>query len=361
MTLLPSLEPLTWSHHEKGKVDRDFAIYRVRRRNLEQWQTVPHRTAWGGIYYPEWCDGWYWGVELPKGMPCLERWIPEGEHVYPFAFVNEMYARRAKLKADGKPEQLALKLALNSLYGKLAQSKGANWNGKKWEKPTYHQPLWAGYITAVTRSLIQQAMKEAGENLVAGETDAVFTTQPLTLELGTELGLWDETRYEGIKYIQSGVHMTLNDGEWSYKTRGLTMKRGQGDTNLWDDLLDKGSIRIDQTRFGTDPRQENFGVWYNQERRLVLDHPQGMEKRISLGPCEICKKPPDQKMMKSKTSTRRYYPGNQLDYGTHLHPMYVPEIPMTESVPYRFIWNRKGNPLEDDPTLLMEYVPDHMI
>lgn len=359
MTRLPALDGVTWSRRDGGKVTEDFALYRVNRRHVEQWQTVPHRTRWGAIYFPEFVNGWYWGVELPHGMPCVERWTPDNIMHYPFRFVSEMYDNRARLKQQGKPEQLALKLALNSLYGKVAQSKGANWNGRRWQKPTYHQPMWAGYITAYTRALIQQAMHLAGDDLIAVETDAVFTTKPLDLILGTQLGSWEETVYDGIKYIQSGVHMMLSDGEWSYKSRGLTMKGGQTDIELWDNLLSTGHARINQTRFGTDPRQEGFGTWYVQERHLRLDHPQNMEKRIARNPCELCKKPPKRKLNRSRTS-RQQLPGNQLDYDTHLHPMYVPELPHEPSVPYRFVWNLQHVTVDDDPTLFLEYVPDHL-
>jgi len=358
MRYLPSLANMEWRHRSTGRirVERDFALYRVILRNLEDYETVPHRTVWGAIYYPDWCNGWYWGVELPKGAKAIEVWEPASEPTkYPFRFVSQMYDDRATLKAAGKPEQLAYKLALNSLYGKLAQSKGSNWNGKQWQKPTYHQAIWAGYITAHTRSLIQQAMKQAGSHLVAVETDAVFTTAQLDLPLGTGLGQWDYTEYDGIKYIQSGVHMTMKGDTWSYKTRGLTMLRGSGDVTMWDQLLANGSLNIRQVRFGTDPRQDNFGKWYRQDRRIVLDHPDSLDKRMSVGVCPHCRLPPDHKLNRKG---RRYLESLALDYDTHLHPLVSTPIPMQVSTPYQFVWTKPRDDSMDDPTLYLDYEPE---
>lgn len=360
MRHLPSLAGMQWRHRSTGRitVDRDFALYRIVRRNMPDGWSVPHRTQWGAIYYPEWANGWYWGVELPPGMKAVEVWepvnAPGGES--PFAFVADMYDHRAALKRAGDPAQLAVKLALNSLYGKLAQSKGSNWNGRQWQKPTYHQALWAGYITAHTRSLIGQAMRLAGDSLIAVETDAVFTTQPLDLPLGSKLGQWDETTYQGIKYIQSGVHMSYDGEQWSYKTRGVTMKRGADDRAMWDDLLAHGVIKIRQVRFGTDPRQPTFGTWYAQTRKLVLDHPGSMEKRVTYDVCAHCRIPPDWKATRKGSS--RYKASLAIDYDTHLHPLVCPPIPMQVSTPYRFVWNTAHDDSMDDPTLYLEYEPE---
>jgi hypothetical protein len=337
MSLLPDLSNLRWQRERKsgGIVDRPYALYLVRTRHLPDGWTVPHRAKWGTIYFPEFAYGWYWGIELPPGIKYVEAWIPLGLDVEAFSFVEEMYNRRARLKSEGKPEQLALKLALNSLYGKLAQSKGANWNGKQWQKPTYHELLWAGYITAYTRSMLLQALRLAGDSAIAVETDAIFTTKPLDLELGTGLGKWDCTVYEGIKYIQSGVSMTLSNGVWSYKTRGITLKRTGADVELWNDLLRTGSVTISQTRFVTDTRFKGFGNWQKQDRTLVLDDPRTLQKRVRINPCEECG-----------------------DYLSHLHPLYVPPVEFQLSTPYKFVWRKADDPGTYDPVTLIEYNPE---
>jgi hypothetical protein len=347
MTHLPSVD-CEWIHSTREKVSHDYALYLVRKRDLDR--AVPFRDEYGTIVFPDWCYGWYWGVELPKGIVSQESYTPvnatRGE--LPFRFVREMYDSRAALKALRKPEQLALKLALNSLYGKLAQSKGAAWNGKRWNKPTYHEPLWAGYITAYTRSLIQSAISAAGPaNIIAAETDAVFSTVPLPLDIGTGLGQWECTEYDGIKYIQSGVHCTLQNGEWSYKTRGLTMRKSTSETQIWDDLLANGFVYINQVRFGTDVRANTFGKWYSQRRKLVLDNPNSLEKRINVGRCSH----PD--CLRDR----------RVDYTSHLHPLVVPPLIERQSIPYHFTWGVKPPPLDptiDDPVLYMEYIPESL-
>jgi len=339
MTKLPDISG-EWLHRTNVKVKHDYALYYVRKQHSHT-PAVPHRNHRGNIVYPEHVNGWYWGVELPTGQNAIQSWLPPADDgTRPFSFVSEMYQERAALRAAGKPEQLALKLALNSLYGKLAQSKGAAWNGKQWAKPAYHETLWAGYITAYTRAMLQHAMALAGPDLIALETDAIFTTKPLNLFCGPNLGDWDCTEYDGIKYLQSGVHMTLTDGVWSMKTRGLSSSATTADA--LNELLATKSVGFKQTRFGTDTRQPTFGKWYTQTRMMTLDRPDSQEKRTSVGPCVDCV-------------------GPDVDYTTHLHRLalndYSPWPPLP-SVPYSFVWNDDPNPFDNsDPLLLTEFLP----
>lgn len=178
------------------------------------------------IHFPAIVNGWYWSPELWKthslpGVTVHEGWelVDTGER--PFHWVQEVYDTRAEWKRAGNPAQLALKLQLNSLYGKMAQRVG--WNEEKRTPPKWHQLEWAGWVTSYARARIYLAARKASRYgaLLAVETDAVFSTVELELSLSDELGDWDRTVYEDMVYLQSGCYFALEKGEWKSKYRGF--------------------------------------------------------------------------------------------------------------------------------------------
>ena len=325
MRLLPSLANATWAHHH-GSPDRiePYGLYHVNCRTEHPYGYLPHRRG-SGIYYPRWAQGWYWGVEIPDETTVDEFYTSHGlGEELPFRFVGSMYEQRAELKRDGRPEQLALKLALNSLYGKLAQSKGAQRNEQTsvWKLPSFHEVVWAGLITAITRRTISDGLHSVSpDSIIATETDSIFSLEPLPLDMGPHLGQWDCEMLEGIKYIQSGVSLVKKQGEWTYKTRGFTPPVKGSEVSIWSDFLskgDKGVLKLRQTRFGTDVRQTHFGEWYETIHRLSLRDDPNMKRRHSWCPrCEA-----------------------GLTYADCLHPMMVcSNLVERESDPYQFVWN----------------------
>ena len=355
MTLLPDLSQVTWEYHDRSpKAHNDYALYYVhsRRVNDNGIGNLSHRNRYGTIYYPNWSQGWYWGVECRNVSlkQRLQYYDPSGPGLTarPFQFVAQAYRERAALKRANQPQQLAIKLMLNSLYGKLAQSKGARYDPDtgEWQYPTYHETVWAGWITAYTRSKLAEAMHLIpSQNVIACETDSVFSTSPIDLPLSDNLGDWELTMSDGIRYIQSGVSMVLQDGGWKFKTRGFTVKRTGNEVAVWTEFLESRNptMLIRQTRFGTDPRQDTFGTWYTMDRQLTLEG-NGLEKRIHTV-CAQCSA--------GKT------------YGEALHHMAVAPVPFGESVPYKFAWRDKGATevdmdfifqFEDDPILYTEYL-----
>jgi len=355
MRYLPSLAGVTFEYEISPKTINPYGLYYVNHTSSASAFSIgrlPYRSPHSSIYYPpHFARGYYWGIELPDSyLSDIEHgWTPHNlSSERPFMFVEEMYEQRAKLKAANQPHQLALKLALNSLYGKLAQSKGARANGSGWTYPTFHEVIWAGWITAYTRRMIADAMLSAPTgSVIATETDSVFSTVPLDLPLGSKLGEWDLDILEGIKYIQSGVSLVKRDGNWRFKTRGFTVKRTQNEVELWSNFLANKPHRmaIRQTRFGTDPRQKHFGQWYAQEHNLTLDN-NPLEKRIH-DYCANCE-------LEANT------------YNDTMHYLFCPPIPIGESTPYQFVWRQNEHELEsdapiaflvtDEPTLRLEYV-----
>lgn len=232
---LPSLQNGVWNHRDRirwvGEI-REFGIYRVR-LNVKEWQKPGplFRRDWkGNITFPWKLEGWYWGPEvlmMLKHYPHLitavqEGWIYENDGTRPFAFVRDLYTQRQAWKRANNGAQLALKLALNSMYGKMAQRVGWERTGKA---PAWHQLEWAGFVTSYTRAKLFDLMcRIPFDDLIAVETDGVYTTAlPSSLGItdSDALGGWEVTYYDEIIYLQSGVYSKRRGDKWEMKYRGL--------------------------------------------------------------------------------------------------------------------------------------------
>lgn len=301
---------------------------------------LPWRDPTGRIFFPLKGSGWYWGIEVEECLgksfpPHMYRahtvMIPTGlDFASPFAWVQQMYDDRAAMKAAGNPAQKALKLGMNSLYGKLAQSTGARKDKRsgEWLKPKWHNVLWAGWVTAATRARIFDALRKQRATVVAIETDAVFTTKPIPdITLGEGLGEWEETTIDQILYIFSGVYYALNNGVWKLKSRGVESDRSHS-ADYWLKVFEQlphkmMAVTLTIRRFGTDIRQPSrYGRWYDHVTTTVLP---------------------------STFSKRMHHPDNcvtciiqQSNYAEAFHYMTVPqamiESDYLESTPYGFPW-----------------------
>lgn len=229
---LPSLAEGSWQYRTSISTNSivEFGLYHVRLTGspiAQKASPLFHRDAAGNISYPWVTDGWYWSPEvaLLRGMPNVE--IVEGFEytdweTRPFAFVNDIYEQRRQMKTMGIGAQIALKLLLNSLYGKQAQRVGWQRTGGP---PTWHQLEWAGYVTSATRAKLFTVMRRIPKHkLIAVETDGIYTTMD-PAELGIvdskELGGWEVTPFDEIRYVQSGMYARGANGKWETKYRGL--------------------------------------------------------------------------------------------------------------------------------------------
>lgn len=180
------------------------------------------RSETGTISYPLETDGWYWTPEAELVPNTVEEgWIfrPYAD-TRPFAFIEGMYEQRRLLREQGSSTQRALKLCMNSIYGKTAQCIGHTD-----EPPRWHQLEYAGYITSYVRAMIYRAIVLSPDTILAVETDAVFSTVPLDLDIGTGLGQWERKEYDEICYLQSGLYYALTPDKLVCKSRGMDTDR----------------------------------------------------------------------------------------------------------------------------------------
>jgi DNA polymerase type B, organellar and viral len=240
---LPSLSDGKWEHVEADEIlsrlasgDKlpSFGLWKVRLadRNKGGFAHQPsplfHRDLDGNVSFPWHTIGWYFSHEaylaFQHGAEILEGWFYQGSGERPFSWIRDMYQTRREWKSRGIPAQLALKLCMNSIYGKLAQRVG--WDEQKQRIPPWHQLEWAGWVTSYTRAMLFAVIRRIPyEHLVAVETDGIYTTYHpslLGIENDTRLGGWEVTEYREMMYVQSGMAwLQTADGRWVAKRRGL--------------------------------------------------------------------------------------------------------------------------------------------
>jgi hypothetical protein len=270
---IPSLGTGTFRYVDPGStatVDArtvdDFSLWKVRyefrgpsKASLGFPHPFPYRDRQNRVFYPPYVEGWYWGVEVkaaaryfPNAVHISEGWVYEqGEtSSYPFSFVPELYEKRAQWKREGNGAQLAAKLALNSLYGKLAQRVG--WDQEKRQPPRWHQLEYAGFITATCRAMIYQAMMQAPADIIAVETDGIYSRVPLDLDEGQHLGQWEAEIYSEIIYVQSGVYWTRGQDGTVNKAKVRGFGSGSFDYSTALSAVDSLSPLVGSThRFGS--------------------------------------------------------------------------------------------------------------
>jgi len=140
-------------------------------------------------------EGWYYPEDNPSeysGKTSLSIIVPN------------LYRERQKLKAAGNAAEYILKIGLNSLYGKFAQSVGSR---------RFRNICYAGYITSRTRAALYNALagtRGGLQNVIGFATDGIFTTAPLDLPISKKLGGWSLERYRHSVFLMAGVYKLWN-------------------------------------------------------------------------------------------------------------------------------------------------------
>jgi hypothetical protein len=275
---LPSLATARWEHEGFWNGNAmSFVEIEWSYQDERPFYPFFYRTHRGTIIYPRSGRGIYFGVELPKNTQTykiVQAWnIDIRSNEKPFDFVHTDYRTRAILREHGHMAHEVIKLGLNSLYGKLAQQVGY----RHGHMPSYHTLIWAGFITASTRAKLYEAASLCEGDVIAFATDAIITTAPVDLPIGTELGQWDHTELSGITIVQPGVYWVKEGDEWTAKYRGFdpgSLTR-EDVVRCWSE--GKTKLETDLTRFfgigsaiGRNTFQTCWRCWRTEPRSLNL-------------------------------------------------------------------------------------------
>lgn len=222
---LPCLAHGTWSTWKPGDTVSDTSVIHVRWNlcsELPTWGPFPFRNPDGSIVYPMAGEGYYWGREVRAATLMYPIQLLDGYTFKagcghrPFAFVADYYKQRQTLKQAGDFGQIILKLGMNSLYGKCAQSIGGKLLARLKDgtevhaKPTYQSFMWAGMITSGTRAAILDALRQG--DVVSIATDGVIARERIpSLTVGSELGTWEYREIHNCTIVQNGVYRYQSD------------------------------------------------------------------------------------------------------------------------------------------------------
>ena len=232
---LPDLTDGFWHYTERPRRVASFGVYHIRFSKSVGFDKAAgplfHRDHKHNISFPWLTEGWYWSPEAARmvraeGAEIVGGWefIHDESKPSPFAWVRDTFDIRREWKAQGIAAEWALKLLLNSLYGKMAQRVG--YDEKKNRIPPYHQLEWAGWVTSYCRSMLYHVIRRIPwPDLIAVETDGIYTTMDpadLGITASKELGGWSIDEYDELMYIQSGLAWLHSDKDgWVSKRRGL--------------------------------------------------------------------------------------------------------------------------------------------
>jgi hypothetical protein len=225
ITFLPCLIHGRWEHTKSAKLAREKRTTLIRysltpnaKISKGSWGPFPFRTRDGSISFPASSGGgWIWKNEYLAGKRLFpnvrfeEAWIYDCDcDCQPFDKIPEYYVFRIRIGKDGPG--IVVKLAVNSCYGKLAQSIG---------NAMFNNWIWAGLITSGTRAqtLDVAALHKDLRNMLMIATDGVKSLERLimplpvdtqTAETGKPLGGWEE-KYEpkGVFLARPGIYFPL--------------------------------------------------------------------------------------------------------------------------------------------------------
>lgn len=191
----------------------------------------PWRDDNARVYYFDAAKGWYWLSEVLAAIDTMHphyhiklgpAYVLEGVSKEPlFPWVNDLYRQRLEYKHAKDMRHIPIKLGLNSMYGKMAQSMG-------WQQriPPYRSYVWAGMVTAGTRAQILRAMMLDPDAIRYVATDGIKSYRPLNLPLSEEMGDWEHGIEKNVLLLQSGFYVS---GEEVGRSRGYGPKELGGE------------------------------------------------------------------------------------------------------------------------------------
>jgi DNA polymerase type B, organellar and viral len=296
---LPCLIHGKWEFHTNS-IDNfhkhKWGMWRVKwNTHGKLWNPFPWRSQDGRIFYPDCGEGIYHTVEINSAIELFNdcvitvyegwTWTPYCKH-RPFSFVPEKAEYRLKLKTEQEPAAKPLKLGLNSLYGKMAQTLGKN--------PPYQNFFWAGYITAATRAKLLDAIRYCSGTVYSVATDGLIASVEIDqLIVGTSLGTWEKTKIIQGFLVKPGVYKWLDDkAKWHYGTRGFTTEEAKWEEleEMWDRKQFMRNWEFPANRFigliqafhRGEGWREWFAKWIEAPRRVSF-HPTVMTREWSIG------------------------------------------------------------------------------
>ena len=200
----------------------------VRRKSGAVAQPLIGRRVWATLAEAQMAMKWFPGDVVAHQAYV---WEPSCTCEPPLGFLAGLYDYRLSVKSSmellepGSPEweelscvEQAVKLIINSIYGKLAQSK----NGLG----PYTNLHFASYVTGATRAQVREKtweIESAGGTVVYQHTDSVLHVKHAVIDEGKGLGKWGaEKPSKQFLIIQPGLALSLT-GFGKKASRGVRL------------------------------------------------------------------------------------------------------------------------------------------
>lgn len=172
-------------------------------------------------------------------------YVQECECENPLLFLSTLYDRRAAIKREmktveqGSPQwlllncqQLAIKLVINSIYGKFAQRRP--------QAGRFTNMHYASHITGCTRAQVRReswAREDQGGTVVYTHTDSVLSIGGNPTDGGSALGAWGlEKQSFAFTIVQPGLAIAMDSGKVA--SRGCSKSDFRTGVEQWLSIAD---------------------------------------------------------------------------------------------------------------------------
>ncbi len=254
MSQLPDISQGVWELHTTNLEDCTFGFVFVKiRSNYNYIQPLP--TAWtGSLKFPvlDWhyryltVDEYryYRDNELAEMIIIdVALFFPYTDYK-PFAYMESFYKRRLEMKKDEDPRQLPLKIMMNSTYGKLIQMIEVVKENWKLVAGQMFLPVYASYITALTRLELLKFVHKRDIKPIAFYTDCVVMEDNPNVN-STQLGGWNIENKGEMIAIGCGVYSIRDGDKESSHIRGFHRSSDRSLFNLVEANLSRSYIPMD--------------------------------------------------------------------------------------------------------------------
>lgn len=246
---LPDLSKLTWRETRRLE-PKSWGIYEIdfAGKLTDRLGALPVRLSNGLIVFPITGSGVYWQPEIFAAQRAgvqvdIKRGLAarRGPASRLRDLIEELYRLRTIYQRAGDGREKAVKLCLNALYGKLAQKT----------RGRYYSLALAGLITSITRARLFDALTQQPDAIIAAATDGIYSTHPLTLNVGKGLGQWEVDEWDYLKMIMNGVYLGCTSaGRIEARTRGFNLSYDQF-AEVYAQICRTGSAEFHAQRFVT--------------------------------------------------------------------------------------------------------------
>lgn len=285
LTKIPDIRDGKWKKSTKIYPNSALGFFHIRASvaNSVKISPFPFRTKNNRIIYPVGDFETFVTLEELKAVVGDDRisykiinslqFIPNKNCTYPFrGFIEEQYAKRMKLKHEKNPIELAIKIILNSIYGKTAQRVNN-------EIGNLFCPTIASFITGYARAQLYKFVRDNNleKETVAFATDSIACTRKIPNLDSEKLGEMKLDKEGNDVFFLSNGFYKFN-GKWKNRGIGYDTERKLEIEHTDTKVDEKGQLYI--TVKTTKTTHIKSGIKYNQIGKIGKI--EEYEKKINL-------------------------------------------------------------------------------